>query len=281
MLHAVVRCHQGKVRTRNEDSVLDCPALGLWAVADGVGGNSHGDVASQMAVQALERNVRQGRSLRQAVADADRVLCDAVVQQPALQGMATTLVACKVDGDHFEVAWVGDSRAYLLDATGIHRITQDHNVAGELLAEGRISPAQFERHPGQHELTQAIGLMRLKEIPHSVGEFHDGDCLLLCTDGLSGVISDEDLASLVSAESSPEMCADKLLQAALEAGAPDNIALALLKWQPAQRCMDARDFQQRGFRLPFDKRAYNAHCRQRPWLLFLLLIGIFAMVWLV
>lgn len=280
MLHAAVRCHQGKVRTRNEDSVLDCPSLGLWAVADGVGGNGHGDVASQMAVQALERKVRQGSSLRQAVAEADRVLRDAVSQQEDLKGMATTIVACKVDGDHFEVAWVGDSRAYLLDATGIHRITQDHNVAGELLAKGHITRAQFDQHPGQHELTQAIGLMRLDEIPHSVGEFHEGDRLLLCTDGLSGVVTDDVLCDL-AAESPVEHCADSLLQAALDGGAPDNIALAVLSWQPEADLIQAHDFQQSGFRLPFDRRPYNAHCKQRPWFFVLFLLGVFAMLWLI
>ena len=281
MLNATTRCHQGKVRSRNEDSVLSSPELGLWAVADGVGGNGHGDVASELAMQALERKVRQGLDLRSAVSEADAALKQAVAQQEDLKGMATTVVACKVEGDHFEVCWVGDSRAYLLDASGLHRLTQDHNVAGELLASGDISAEEFQHHPGQRELTKAIGLLQTRNVPRSVGEFHEGDRLLLCTDGLSGVVEERQIEASLSSHEDLDACADHLLALALEAGAPDNIALALLHWQPEPMLVNAKDFKPQGFRLPFDRRPYDEHCKQRPWLLMIILVALVVTIFLI
>ncbi len=281
MLNATLRCHQGKVRDCNEDSVLESAAHGLWAVADGVGGNGHGDVASQMAVQALERGVRQGLPLRDAIMQADAALQDAMRQQPELKSMATTLVACKVDGEHFEVAWVGDSRAYLLDSEGIHRISHDHNVAGDLVAAGKISESEAEKHPGQHELTQAVGQMSLAEVPRSVGEFHAGDQLLLCTDGVCGVLSEAQMLELIQQHGGLEEQADALLEGALAAGGPDNIGIALLSWSPEEAPFKADDFKGLGRRLPFDRRPYDSHCKQRPWFLVLLLVAIVALIFLV
>lgn len=267
--------HQGIVRERNEDSYLNNESLGLWVVADGVGGNGHGDVASQIATQAIERKVRQGSELSQAILDANAAIVDAVKEQESLAGMATTVVACRFDAYHqFQLAWVGDSRAYLLDRSGISQLSSDHNVANSLFKEGVISGEEVHAHPGQHELTQALGLLSLDKVPMSLGELHDGDYLLLCTDGLSGVLSDQQIYRVVTESRSIDMACDRLLELVLERGAPDNVTFTLIQYRKSAPEIKASDFQESTYRLPFDSKPYLSHVSSRPLLLLLILMSI-------
>jgi protein phosphatase len=275
MLESESISHQGLVRKRNEDSYINNESLGLWVVADGVGGNVHGDLASQLATQSLERKIRQGSELSQAILEADAAIVDAVSKDESFSGMATTIVACRFDAYHqFQLAWVGDSRAYLLDQSGISQLTSDHNHANTLFDLGVITADEVQTHPGQHELTQALGLMTLDKVPMSLGEMHDKDYLLLCTDGLSGVISDQEIYQIVMESESIHQACEILLARTLEEGAPDNVTFSLIQYQVSAPEIKASDFQKASsYRLPFDKKPYLKHLSSRPILLLLIFIS--------
>jgi len=274
MLESESISHQGLVRERNEDSYINSESLGLWVVADGVGGNGHGDVASQLATQSLERKIRQGSELSQAILEADEAIVNAVSNDESLYGMATTIVACRFDAYHqFQLAWVGDSRAYLLDQSGISQITSDHNQANKLFSLGLISEDEVQAHPGQHELTQALGLMALDKVPMSLGELHDKDYLLLCTDGLTGVVSDQEIYQIIMNSESIGKACEVLLARALERGAPDNVTFSLIQYQESSTEIKASDFQESSYRLPFDQKPYLKHLSSRPMLLLLIFIS--------
>jgi len=275
MLESKSISHQGIVRERNEDSYINNESLGLWVVADGVGGNAHGDVASQLAGQTLERKVRQGSELSQAVLAADAAITEAVAGDENLFGMATTLVACRFDAYHqFQLAWVGDSRAYLIDHTGICQITSDHNQANNLFKMGVITAEEVPLHQGQHELTQALGQMTLEKVPMSLGELHDRDYLLLCTDGLSGVLNDQEIYRIIMQSNSVSEASDTMLERVLEGGAPDNVTFSLIQYQESTPEIKASDFEMPSYRLPFDRKSYLKHLNSRPMLLALILISI-------
>ena len=257
MLESESISHQGLVRENNEDSYINNESIGLWVVADGVGGNGNGDVASQLATQSVERKIRQGCELSES-----------------LSGMATTIVACRFDAYHqFQLAWVGDSRAYLIDQAGISQITSDHNLANQLFGLDLIAENEVLTHPGQHELTQALGSMTLDKVPMSLGELHDKDYLLLCTDGLSGVISDQEIYQIISSANSVKQACETLLARTLEEGAPDNVTFSLIQYQKSAPEIKASDFQTSSYRRPFDKKPYLKHLSSRPMLLLLIFVS--------
>ena len=274
MLESRSICHQGLVREGNEDSFVENSVLGLWVVADGVGGNGNGDVASQLATQTIERKVRQGADLVGAIAAADAAIVDAITNNEDYRNMATTAVACRFDDQRFELAWVGDSRAYLIDATGICQISSDHNMANSLFNRGELTQEQASRHPGRHELTQALGQMTLSKIPISLGELHDGDYLLLCTDGLYGVLSEQKIVQTISRSASLSAACDELLNQVLALGAPDNVTFCLIQYRKHQEKLAASDFATKTFRLPVARCSYLDHCKSRSWLLGLLAVSI-------
>ena len=230
MLISSVICHQGLIRAQNEDSVLCNVDEGIFLVADGVGGNTGGDVASQLAVQAVERKLRQGVSLTMAIKAANESILSTVSQQEDLQGMATTLVAVKLTGNSYELAWIGDSRAYLLDSGEIHLLSSDHNVANELYLRGEIQKQDIQGHSGQHELTQALGQLSLNDIPTKKGKLSSGSILLLCSDGLSGVLNERIIRNTILTHSSLDAASQALLGLVLEAGAPDNVTITLIQF---------------------------------------------------
>lgn len=274
MLESKTISHRGCVRELNEDSYVEDLAHGVWIVADGVGGNGNGEVASQMAVQAVDRCLRQGSTLVEAVKHANQVLVDAAEENTELGGMATTIIACRFEAGHYELSWVGDSRAYLINAEGMMQLSSDHNLANALYEQGEISSAQRESHKGQHELTQALGQLSLEKIPHNLGELHDGDCLLLCSDGLSGVLPEQDICRTVQSGIALDDMADQLLTHVIEAGAPDNVTFSLIRYYQDETPISKADFGESSHRRPFDRRPYEENCRRRPILLLLILISL-------
>lgn len=296
MLKSTSVCHQGLVRERNEDSVVANESLGLWVVADGVGGNAHGDVASQLVVQTIERRIRQGKSLRESVEDANSALISAARSQQELEGMASTVVVSLFHGHQFELAWVGDSRAYLIDSEGLSQLSTDHNLANELLQQGIISEGESRTHAGQHELTQAMGQMNLEKIPKVLGELHEGDILLLCTDGLSGPLEESTIFQTVCDSPSLDEAGETLLDLVLEAGAPDNVSFSLIQFQEDVRQIRASDFNSKSknktasivppklegtYRHAFDKRAYLRHLKGRSMMLALVLFAIVFLIFFI
>lgn len=230
MLISHTICHQGLVREQNEDSYFSSDKEGIWLVADGVGGNVGGHIASQLSVQTVERNLRQGESLAAAILAANQAVISAASQQQELNGMATTVVAAQIRDNKFQLAWVGDSRAYLIDSEYIHLLSADHNVAFELYSEGQITQQELRDHPGQHELTQALGLTELSNVAEAAGTLSDGAILLLCSDGLSGVLSDELIFEIVQRQPSLESASEVLLGRVIKAGAPDNVTFSLIQY---------------------------------------------------
>ncbi|MCA1778634.1 MAG: protein phosphatase 2C domain-containing protein [Xanthomonadaceae bacterium] len=221
----------GRKRAGNQDRVLSDPALGLWVVADGMGGHAGGAEASRIACQALHEAVRHDMPLADGFEVAHSAVRSAQHDQPALQGMGSTLVAMREQRDGFLIAWVGDSRVYRYNAqdSGIECLSRDQNVAGQLVADGQITVEQARNHPQRHVLTDCIGQRgRLPTIESRAFEWHPGDRLLLCSDGLHGELSDDEIGQWLGAIRSPQDATQKLLNRALEAGGRDNISLIII-----------------------------------------------------
>lgn len=223
--------HVGKVRKHNEDRVKSDPTLGVWVLADGMGGLERGEVASQVTVDMVMQAVREGRSLEEAVDDAHRAV--AIRAGGDRQRMGSTVVALRVAADRrFQVVWVGDSRAYLWRrASGeLQQLTHDHSVAQRLADMGSITQDQVAQHPRRNVLTQAVGIADLEsiQVAQCEGELGGDERLLLCSDGLSGELDDAHLAAILGRYPDPQAAAQALLEATLEAGANDNVSILII-----------------------------------------------------
>lgn len=215
-------------RPYNEDSWLEAPALGLWAVADGMGGLADGDLASHTAVAALERAVGHGATLGEAVAAASA----AVWQVARERGpeMGTTLVALHIREDEARLAWLGDSRLYWFRDGALQLLSRDHSRVQELLEAGAISPEQARRHPERPVLTAAAGLEPDSAPEQRAVNPRGDEIFLLCSDGLSDTLDEEEMAAVMAENHPPDM-ARALVEAALARRAPrqDN-ATAVVVW---------------------------------------------------
>ena len=221
----------GRVRKSNQDRILVDEDLGLWVVADGMGGHAGGAEASRLACEAVGESVAHGMPLNDAFEVAHSRVRSQQEEQPALSDMGTTLVAVREHGEEFELAWVGDSRAYRYNRNDamLECLTRDQNVAGRLLHSGRITEAQARAHPQRHVLTDCIGQRAgLPTIESFRIGWRSGDRLLLCTDGLSGEVSDDEISKWLGEIASPRAAAEQLAHQALEAGGHDNLSLVVL-----------------------------------------------------
>ena len=239
----VCRTDRGLVRERNEDSLLAFPEEGLMLVADGMGGHNAGEVASRLAVETIAAEVlpdlrESARAvgkerLRQAVMTANWVLFQAVDAEPALAGMGTTVVAALVRNHWLHFAHVGDSRLYRFRNGRLAQLTQDHSMVQELLNQGMFASMEEATAAGvpTSVLTRGLGVEEEMEVDVGAVPTKDGDLYLLCTDGLSGLISEETLASAMAsvADKGLEQTASFLVEAALAEGGSDNITLILLR----------------------------------------------------
>ncbi|SHN46797.1 PP2C family protein-serine/threonine phosphatase [Cryptosporangium aurantiacum] len=226
-LRYAAKSDRGLIREGNEDSVY---AGGrLLAVADGMGGMAAGEVASNIVVRALEPLDEDVSSsdlvdaLRGAIGHANQQLRDAVDANPALEGMGTTLTALLFSGSRLALAHVGDSRAYVLRNNELHQITRDDTYVQMLVDEGRITADEANTHPQRSLLTRALD-GREVEPEFSVREARAGDRYLLCSDGLSSVVSMETIADAMRIDD-PAQVANRLIQLALRGGGPDNITV--------------------------------------------------------
>lgn len=221
----------GRVRSSNQDRILVDEDLGLWVVADGMGGHAGGAEASRLACEAVEESVSHGMPLIDAFEVAHSRVRSSQEDDPALSDMGTTLVAVREQAGEFELAWVGDSRAYRYNRGDdtLECLTRDQNVAGRLLHSGRITEAQARQHPQRHVLTDCIGQRAgLPTIEWRRVAWRKGDRMLLCTDGLTGELSDAEISRWLGEIESPREAAEKLAQLALEAGGHDNLSLVVL-----------------------------------------------------
>jgi len=222
---------KGCIRKNNEDSFLMLPEQGFYAVADGMGGHRAGEVASSTALQELGEWVPQlvgledqalEKGMIEAFVQANRVVYEASTTQSENAGMGTTLTVLLVRGKTAVIAHVGDSRAYLWRDEGLTSLTVDHSLVGELVRLGQISPEEAEKHPQRHVLMRAVGADREIEVDCRSISLQTGDVFLLCTDGFTNVISDQELAEEFLEQDSWEERFEKLRKLTLERGAPDN-----------------------------------------------------------
>ena len=220
----------GRSRDHNEDNFGEDAKLGLWVVADGMGGHEAGEVASDLAVSHIFRLVTDGMSVAEAVSKTHDLIRSAPSQGIGAPGMGTTVVAVQLTGANYRVYWVGDSRAYLQGPEGLRRLTADHSYVQQLLDQGVITPEQAEVHPQRSVITQCLGAEGLQAVQVSevAGELYQGDLLLLCSDGLTGEVSEEDIAALLGEEVPIGEKAQRLIDKANDNGGSDNITVALI-----------------------------------------------------
>jgi PPM family protein phosphatase len=222
------RSDRGLIRDGNQDSVYAGPRL--LAVADGMGGMAAGDVASNVVIAAmapLDEDVPGDAlvdALRSAVETANQQLRDAVDANPALEGMGTTLTAMLFSGTRFGMVHVGDSRAYLLRDKDFVQVTKDDTYVQMLVDEGRISAEEASSHPQRSLLTRALDGRDI-DPEYSVRQALPGDRYLICSDGLSGVVSAETIGQTLREYVDPAYCVDRLVQLALRGGGPDNVTV--------------------------------------------------------
>jgi len=217
----------GRVRERNEDSILVDPPL--YVVADGMGGHRGGQVASQVALETMEELGTEGRdSLAEHVRRANRAVWDRSVEDEQLAGMGTTLTAARVEGGSALIAHVGDSRAYLLRNGTLRQLTTDHTLVARMVKSGEISEAEADVHPHKNVLTRALGTDEQVEVDEDSIALVDGDRLLLCSDGLTGMVTEDQIQAILENSEQPQQAADRLVKAANRAGGIDNISVVVL-----------------------------------------------------
>jgi serine/threonine protein phosphatase PrpC len=224
-LRYAARSDRGLIRTNNQDSVYAGPRL--LAVADGMGGHAAGEVASNVVISSLAYLDEDRRAddliteLRVATADANSHLRELVAEDPNLDGMGTTLTALLFNGGRIGVVHVGDSRAYLLRGGQLAQITHDDTFVQALIDEGRLTEEEAHSHPQRSLILRALNGADV-EPDLSIREARVGDRYLLCTDGLSGVVSTETMFEALQIPD-PQQCADRLVELALRSGGPDNV----------------------------------------------------------
>jgi protein phosphatase len=242
VLRAAASTNVGRKRRLNEDRYALAPDLGLYLVADGMGGHTAGQVASELAAEAALRAVRtlQGASaslaekLRYAVISANREIYQTGRARPELAGMGTTLVALLAGEGRAALAHVGDSRAYRVRGGRIRQLTDDHSVVGELLRRREISADAARDHPHRHVLTRALGVRPAVEPDLAELSPEPGDVFLLCSDGLTLHVEDDEIALTVAREPDPEACVERLVELANARGGEDNITVLVLRWEKGE-----------------------------------------------
>ncbi|HUW64907.1 MAG TPA: Stp1/IreP family PP2C-type Ser/Thr phosphatase [Spirochaetia bacterium] len=227
--------HTGLVRPNNEDAFLIEPALGLFAVADGMGGHRAGEVASHQAMDRLQLYFRQpdlgdpGESLVAAMEAVNTSILAAAEANRAWQGMGTTLTACLVRGSDLWVGHIGDSRAYLLRGTEIEQLTEDHTWVLELVKNGQLTNEEARCHPRRNMLVRALGTAATAQVDLRHTGLMGGDRVLLCTDGLSNQVTSTEISAILAGAPDMEAGVGQLLGRALEQGGLDNITIVLLE----------------------------------------------------
>jgi serine/threonine protein phosphatase Stp1 len=237
--------HTSAAREHNEDSFVNRPDLGLWAVADGAGGHQAGDVASQIITSALDA-IPSGlgaaellAEVRLRLGEAHRAMQSEAARRGAEDGLVSTVVVLLARGDYYACLWAGDSRAYLLREGKLRQQTHDHSLVQELLDSGAIGPTEAARHPQRNVITRALGgVDEAAELDKVTDRLHAGDRFLLCSDGLFKAVAEHDLAALMCAGGNG--LAERLVAAALERDADDNVTAVAVELRDATAASDRR-----------------------------------------
>ena len=232
----------GCQRQRNEDNYYVSPDQRLFVVADGMGGAAGGAKASKLAVEILEEEWKttppSGFSselvrkwLMQAVNKANEAIFDERESSALVKGMGTTVVVgVQTDSDMLEIAHVGDSRAYLLREGESVLLTNDHSVVQEMVRAGRLTEAQARTNPYKNLITRCLGHERKVEIDQIPVELKPKDWIILCSDGLSTVLLDDQICEIVGQKADPKQICDELVKQTIEGGAPDNVTVVVIHY---------------------------------------------------
>ena len=243
----------GPVRANNEDCFLNDDALSLYVVADGMGGHAAGEVASRLAVEAIDQFIRSAQDpadvsaacgidpelsytanrLRTAICLANRRVCETAEAHPEYAGMGTTVVCALLNGSMVTIGHVGDSRLYVFADGRLTPRTRDDTWAAFLLANGTESTLIPEQHPLRNVLTNVLGAQAEAEIHVTDCELDDGQMLLLCTDGVHGVLDDDTLCAIMSSHREPDEIVRALVAAAFEHGSRDNATAIVVRYLPS------------------------------------------------
>lgn len=238
----------GPVRVNNEDRILLDPDVGLFVVADGMGGHRHGQMAAELACAALRHYMESSRNpgdvtwpfgynwklglnenrLITGILLANQYVWKRSEEDPAYAGMGSTVVALLVNGEEAAIANVGDSRGYLFREQELSQLTIDDTWLNSVMKQGTLDQNAMSKHPMRNILTQAAGTQRNLDVHTCEFELRDGDKLLLCSDGLYGVVPEDTISEVLASEKSVEQQVQALNQAALDAGAPDNVSCVLI-----------------------------------------------------
>jgi serine/threonine protein phosphatase PrpC len=230
--------HVGRVRKCNEDSIITAPEMGVWAVADGVGGYEAGQIASSMVTSMLE-------SIGPAVSPADqsvrfhaRILAaNERIHQISSERdngpIGSTVAAILIFRRAYSCIWAGDSRVYLIRGPQMTQLSRDHSEVQELLDQGILTEEQAASYPRRNVITRAIGIFDDPELDTSSGEIEAGDVFIICSDGLTGHLSDDEIRDVVRSKRSQEAC-DMLIEQTLERGARDNVSIIVVRCHRAE-----------------------------------------------
>lgn len=233
-MRSVGRTHVGMRREQNQDSILLLPDVGVYAIADGMGGHRGGQVASRLVTDGISRAAMNegeeldSQTLAEMLESVNTTVHEAGIANEGLRSMGSTCVLVHVDGETIHVAHVGDSRAYLLTAEGPVLLTHDHRAIQPMIDDGLLTIEESRSHPLRCVLTRSIGVDAAVSAEASTRDWHKGDRLLLCSDGLSDYVSENTFLDLASRADDLEKAGDELIQLANDAGGDDNISLILI-----------------------------------------------------
>ena len=232
--------HTGYVRAGNEDGFFASREHAVFAVADGMGGHEHGEVASHLALEAIIAHAdalshatptELPTLLHQAIQDANTAILSQAINQDARNRMGTTLVLATICQDRLYFAHLGDSRLYLLRGELFTQLTRDHSLVQAMVDRGEITPEEAAIHPLRHQITRVVGSDDQVAPEIASQALESGDIILLCTDGLSGPVSGDLVKTILSTSRGAQEKADGLVKAALNAGGPDNVTALVIAYQ--------------------------------------------------
>lgn len=241
----------GRLRSNNEDCYRMVESMRLFVVSDGMGGEAHGEVASALAVETIVKHCMDGdanpatslygdpqpglgdkaRRLASAVHLANRKIFQSAEEHPEQHGMGATLTAAWIDDGKLSIAHVGDSRAYLLRSGTLQQLTNDHSLVAEQVRRGILTAAEADQSEMQSVLLRALGTHEQVDVEAQENALFPGDILLLCSDGLTRMVTEPEIAGTLQVETSPQRAAEKLIELANDNGGQDNITVVVVRLQ--------------------------------------------------
>ena len=231
MTRFATQSRPGHKHTVNEDTTGNLAKSGLWLIADGMGGEAAGEIASDLVCSTILEEARSGAALPEAVASAHRAVASAAAQDAGKTGMGSTVVAVRLGGDQMEVAWVGDSRCYLWREGKLHLITRDHSLVQHLVDTGQITETEAATHPERNVVTQVLGVGDPRPDTAQLS-LQANDWLLLCSDGLNDVLTDAEIRTVLADSADPSYAAQHLVDRVADAQGPDDVTVTVVHNDP-------------------------------------------------